>query len=57
MKRPGLQNMRVGVSRIAFRGRKVFGTFEERAPGSQSFHQRDTKLSLETKQSQSFLMN
>ena len=32
MKRPALQNKRVGVSRIAFRTRKVFGTFEKRAP-------------------------
>ena len=33
MKRPGLQNKRVGVLRIAFLVRKVFGTFEKRAPG------------------------
>ena len=33
MKRPALQNKRVGVLRTAFRTRKVFGTFEKRAPG------------------------
>ena len=34
MKRPALQNKQVGVLRMAFRERKVFGTFEKRAPGS-----------------------
>ena len=33
MKGPALQNKRVGVLRIAFRMRNVFGTFEKRAPG------------------------
>ena len=33
MKRPDLQNKRVGVLRMAFRVRKVFGTCEKRAPG------------------------
>ena len=32
MKRPALQNKRVRVLRMAFRARKVFGTFEKRAP-------------------------
>ena len=32
MKRPALQNKRVGVLRMAFRAGKVFGTFEKRAP-------------------------
>ena len=32
MKRPALQNKLVGVLRMAFRARKVFGTFEKRAP-------------------------
>ena len=32
MKRPALQNKQVGVLRMSFRARKVFGTFEERAP-------------------------
>ena len=32
MKRPALQNKQVGVLRMAFRVRKVFGTFEKRAP-------------------------
>ena len=32
MKRPALQNKRVGVLRMAFRARKVFETFEKRAP-------------------------
>ena len=33
MKRSALQNKRVAVLRMAFRARKVFGTFEKRAPG------------------------
>ena len=33
MKRPALQNKLVEVLRMAFRARKVFGTFEKRAPG------------------------
>ena len=33
MKRPALQNYRVVVLRVAFRARKVFGTFEKRALG------------------------
>ena len=33
MKRPALQNKRVGVLRMAFRARIVLGTFEKRAPG------------------------
>ena len=33
MNRPALQSEQVGVSRLAFRARKVFGTFEKRAPG------------------------
>ena len=33
MKRPALQNKQVAVLRMAFRARKVFGTFEKRAPG------------------------
>ena len=32
MRRPALQNKRVGVLRMAYRARKVFGTFEKRAP-------------------------
>ena len=32
MKRPALQNTQVGVLRMAFRARKVYGTFEKRAP-------------------------
>ena len=34
MKRPALQNKQVRVLRMAFRARKVFGTFEKRAPVS-----------------------
>ena len=33
MKRPASQNKRGGVLRMAFQVRKVFGTFEKRAPG------------------------
>ena len=33
MKRPALQNKQVVVLRMAFRARKVIGTFEKRAPG------------------------
>ena len=32
MKRPALHNKRVTALRMAFRARKVFGTFEKRAP-------------------------
>ena len=34
MIRPALQNKRVGVLRMLFRARNVFGTFEKRAPGT-----------------------
>ena len=34
MKRPALQNKQVVVFRMAFQVRKVFGTFEKRAPGA-----------------------
>ena len=34
MKRPASQNKRGGVLRMAFRVRKVFGTFEKRTPGA-----------------------
>ena len=34
MKRLALQNEQVGVLRMDFRARKVFGTFEKRAPGA-----------------------
>ena len=33
MKRPALQNKQVVVLRMAFRARKVLGTFEKRATG------------------------
>ena len=33
MKRPASQNKQVGVLRMAFLARKVYGTFEKRAPG------------------------
>ena len=33
MKRLALQNKQVEALRMAFRARKVFGTFEKRAPG------------------------
>ena len=33
MKRPALQDERLGVLGTAFRARKVFGTFEKRATG------------------------
>ena len=36
MKRPALQNKQVIVLRMAFRARKVFGTFEKRAPEQDS---------------------
>ena len=38
MKRPALQNKQAGVLRMAFRARKVFGTFEKRAPGRYTAH-------------------
>ena len=34
MNRPALQIKQVGVSRMVLRARKVFGTFEKRAPGA-----------------------
>ena len=33
IKRPALRNKQVVVLRMAFRARKVLGTFEKRAPG------------------------
>ena len=33
MKRPALQNKQIVILRMAFRARKVIGTFEKRAPG------------------------
>ena len=33
MKRPALQTKQVVLLRMAFRARKVLGTFEKRAPG------------------------
>ena len=33
MKRPALQKKQVVILRMAFRARKVLGTFEKRAPG------------------------
>ena len=44
MKRPALQNKRVAVLRVAFRDRKVFGTFEQRTPGP---HHIDEKTEME----------
>ena len=37
MKRLALQNKQVEALRMAFRARKVFGTFEKRAPGGARF--------------------
>ena len=34
IKKPALQNKRVGVLQMAFWARKVFGTFEKEAPGT-----------------------
>ena len=36
MKRPALQNKQLGVLRMAFRARKVFGTLEKRATGERN---------------------
>ena len=36
MKRPALQNKWVAVLLVAFRARKLFGTFVKRAPGFQN---------------------
>ena len=36
MKRPALQNKQVALLRMAFPARKVFGTFEKRAPEQDS---------------------
>ena len=40
MKRPALQNKRVGVLRIPFRARKVFESFEKRTPGVNCYRPR-----------------
>ena len=40
MKKPALQNKDVGVLGMAFRARKVFGTFEKRAPEVNEFDHR-----------------
>ena len=37
MRRPALQNKQVVILRMAFRVRKVIGTFEKRAPGTLLF--------------------
>ena len=47
MKRPALQNKRVIVLRMAFRVRKVFGTFEKRAPEPEDSPRVAWPLSLE----------
>ena len=57
MKRAALWNNRVGVSRRAFRARKVFGAFEERAPGYSWYGELETPniyyaLGIYPKQSQ-----
>ena len=38
MKRPASQNKRIGVLPMAFRARKVFGTFEKRTPDPNETH-------------------
>ena len=47
VKRSAFQNKRLAVSQIAFRARKVFGTFEKRAPGAPNkpFFQNKPKIS------------
>ena len=45
-KRPPLQNKQVVVLRMAFRARKVLGTFEKRAPGRVP---RSEMMSIKTK--------
>ena len=47
MKGSALQNKQVGVLRMAFRARKVFGTFEKRAPEHDT---RESSLNLTSKQ-------
>ena len=47
MKRPPLQNKQVVVLRMAFRARKVFGSFEKRAPGAHFSKDPVTYLALE----------
>ena len=37
MERPALHNKQVVILRMAFRARKIIGTFEKRAPGSVVF--------------------
>ena len=40
MKRPALQNKQDVLLRMAFRARKVLGTFEKRAPDIEMFFQK-----------------
>ena len=40
MKRPALQNKRVGVLGTAFLACKVFGSFEKRTPGDRGVYQK-----------------
>ena len=46
MKRPASQNMQVRVLRMAFRARKVFGTFEKRAPGRLPFYKKIPEIPI-----------
>ena len=46
MKRQALQNKKVGVLRMAFRARKVFGTFEKRAPWTKTGSERFVSIGL-----------
>ena len=60
MQRPALQSKRVGVLRMAFRARKVFGSFEKRTPGPscpKPGYQKPVLTNLETYRFQCFLSN
>ena len=46
IKRPALQNKQVAVLRMAFRARKVLGTFEKRAPAPKIISQTRDKMGL-----------
>ena len=47
-KTPALQNKQVVVLRMAFRARKVFGTFEKQAPGTLLFRSSHSLFSMKS---------
>ena len=48
-KRSAFKNKRLAVSQMAFRARKVFGTFEKRAPGDINIRDKNAGLKCAAK--------